>query len=140
MPIEIDLQWPFIFNRFDGHQTLAELDAYIKRMDDIHAQRKPYVGVSFLKKYNRDHDQVERIRKWMKDCEQATRDYCFASGIVSQSGGFRFLLGAIFLFKPMPCPHDVCGTFDEAVKFVKGHADKRGLVLPVPRKPWDDMP
>jgi hypothetical protein len=133
-------QWPFMFTRFDGEQSMDELDAYIRRVDAVHARHEPYVGITFLKKYSRDRPQLERIARWLKDCEAVTREYCLAAGMVNNSVGFRFILSSIFLIKPMPIPYQVCASFDDAVTFVRRHASDRGLVLPAVRKPWPDLP
>ena len=141
MSIELDVQWPYVFTRFDGAQTSADLDKYIARMDaEVHARKQPYVDVTFLKKYNRDKETVERMRKWIAETEHFTRERCLAIAMVNSSAGFRFVLSAIFVIQPMPCPYDVCGSFDEAVAFVQKEAGKRKLKLGTPRRPWPDMP
>jgi len=141
MSIELDVQWPYVFTRFDGIQTLPELDAYIARMDaEVHRREQPYVGVTYLKKYSRDKEVVERMQKWMAATRKLTREHCVAIAMVNSSTGFRFLLSAIFVIQSMPCPYDVCGTFDEALAFVQKHANKRGLALTAPTRPWPDLP
>jgi hypothetical protein len=133
-------QWPFLFTRFDGEQSMSELEAYIRRVDAMHARREPYVGISYLKRYSRERPHLERIARWLKDSETVTRQFCLATGMVNNSVGFRFLLSSIFLIKPMPCPYHVCGSFDDAVAFVRRHATEHGLVLPAARRPWPDLP
>jgi hypothetical protein len=141
MSIDLDVQWPYVFTKFDGVQTIPELDAYIARMDgEVHRRREPYVGVTYLKKYSRDKEVVDRMRKWMAATEKVTRERCLGIGMVNSSTGFRFLLSAIFVIQPMPCPYEVCGTFDDALAFVTQQATKRGLKLAAPRRPWPDLP
>jgi hypothetical protein len=141
MAIDLVLdQWPFVFTRFDAEQSIEELEAYIRKMDSVHARRDRYVGVTFLKRYSRDRPQLERIARWLKETDQFTREFCVGVGMVNNSVGFRFLLSTIFLIKPMPCPYQVCATFDDAVAFVRRQASDRGMVLPAARKPWPDLP
>jgi hypothetical protein len=141
MAIDLVLdQWPIMFTRFDGEQSIAQLESYIRRVDDVHKRRERYVGITFLKRYSRDRPQVERIARWLKDSDQMTREFCIAAGMVNNSVGFRFLLSTVFLIKPMPCPYQVCATFDDAVAFVRRHAAEKGMVLPQARKPWPDLP
>jgi hypothetical protein len=140
MSISLDVQWPWVFSRFDGEQSIDELEAYIQRMTrEVHGRRLPYFGISYMKRYNRDSAQVDRIRRWMKESEEATREHCVATGIISASSGFRFLLGAIFLVQRMPVPYKVCATFDEAVAFVRTKA-RTGMAAVEPRRPWGDLP
>jgi hypothetical protein len=105
----------------------------------VHARRERYVGISYLKRYSRDRVHVERVAKWIKDTEEVTRTCCMAAGMINTSTGFRFLLSAIFLIKPMACPYHVAGTFDEAVTFVRRAAGDRGMNLPKIVNPWDDL-
>jgi hypothetical protein len=141
MSIDLNLdQWPFVLTKFNGEQSSAELDAYIRRMDQVHARKEPYVGISYLKRYSRERQQVERIARWIKESEPLTRAYCLGVGMINASIGFRFVLSGLFLIKPMPCPYQVCSTFDEAVRFVRQQADQHGLTLPAARRPWDDVP
>jgi hypothetical protein len=76
----------------------------------------------------------------MKDCEEATRLWCIGAGIISHSPVFRFVLSGVFLFRPMPCPYQVCGGFDEAMKFVRDEAAKRRILLPPLKNPWPELP
>ncbi len=141
MSIELDVQWPYVFTRFDGVQTLPELDAYIARMDaEVHRRKQPYVGVTYLKKYSRDKQVVERMQKWVAATETFTREHCVAIAMVNSSAGFRFLLSAIFLIQSMPCPYEVCASFADAIAFVDKQAARRGLKLSAPRRPWPDVP
>jgi hypothetical protein len=141
MSIELDVQWPYVFTRFDGVQTLADLDAYIARMErEVHQRKQPYLGVTYLKKYSRDKEVVARMQKWMAATKSFTRDYCVAIAMINSSTGFRFLLSAIFVIQSMPCPYEVCATYSEAIAFVDKQADKRGLPHKPPKPPWPDAP
>jgi hypothetical protein len=141
MPIDLVLdQWPFVLTKFDGEQSGKELEAYIQRMSQVHARKERYVGISYLKRYTRDRPVVERIARWLKESESVTKEYCLGVGMISDSMGFRFVLSGLFLIKPMPCPYQVCPSFEDAVAFVRQEADKKRLVLPVARRPWDDLP
>jgi hypothetical protein len=141
MPIDLVLdQWPFVLTKFDGDQSQAELEAYIQRMNQVHARKQRYVGISYLKRYSRERPHVERIARWLKESEEVTREYCLGVSMINASIGFRFVLSGIFLIKPMPCPYHVCATFEEAVTFVRRQADEKRLPLPVARRPWNDVP
>ncbi len=66
----------------------------------------------------------------MKETEANVRAYCIGTGIVTQSLGFRFLLSAIFVVKPLACSYEVCGSFDKALGFIRHVSASRGLKLP----------
>jgi|GEM_PF-1710741 len=133
-------QWPMVFTCFDGENTVEELDVYIRVFDKIHLSKRPYATISWMRNYSRDPKQVERVRRWMKESEGDTRAYCVGTGIITQSMGFRFVLSAIFVVKPLPCPYDVSSSFDKALTFIRDASDKRGLKLPAQINcPWPGL-
>jgi hypothetical protein len=78
--------------------------------DEVHARRQPYVGITFMKRYVRGRAITDRMGRWLKETEDATRKYCLAAGLISQSATFRFALSAVF-------PHSadglsVCGQWE----------------------------
>jgi hypothetical protein len=141
MAIQLNLdQWPIVFTKFDGRQTLEELEHYIQSVNEVHARRQRYVGINYMKRYSSDAAQIARARRWLQETEQVTRDYCVACSMISESTGFRFVLSAIFVVKPMVCPYVVCGTFAHAEEFVRRIASARGLRLPSHiRNPWPEL-
>jgi hypothetical protein len=143
MPIDVDVgQLPFFFSRWDGVHTVDELDAFIGQLRAVHRRKQPYASIAFMKDYSsgRTPEIRARMTSWLKESEPALRDYCLGSGIISRSTGFRFVLSWVFLIKSLPCPHQVCGNFDDTVTFLQQEAKKRGLTLPSPQRPWSDLP
>jgi len=138
--IEIQVQPGIVFSKFDGEQTAEELERYIGRFAEVHARGKPYVGVNWMKRYARNKATTDRMGRWMKETEEVTRHLCIAAAIITTSPTFRFVLSTVFLVKPMVCPYVVCGSFQEAERFVRAEAHKRRLTLP-PRilNPWPDL-
>jgi hypothetical protein len=122
--------WPVLLVKFDGEQTMRDVDYFIAEMNAVQARKEPYASISLMRKYSNERSQVQRVAHWMKETAAATREYCVGTGIVSKSLGFRFLLTSIFLIKPMPCPYQVCSSFDEALAWVRKLADARGLAVP----------
>jgi hypothetical protein len=131
MAIDADLRyWPLVYARFDGKQTVEEVDDYFRRMGEVHARKKPWVSVVFMNDYARDPRVLRRVAQGMKDTEEAVRQYCLGVAMVSASSGFRFVLSSVFLIQPMVCPYVVVGTLDEAHKYVAQKAAERGLTIP----------
>jgi hypothetical protein len=137
MAIDVDLRaWPLIFARFEGGQTVQEVDGYFARMAEVHARKKPWVGICFMNDYARDPRVLRRMAQGMKENDEAVRQYCAAVAMVAQSVGFRFVLGSVFLLQPMVCPYTVSGSYAEALAFVAQKAGERGLVLPRAQPSW----
>jgi len=129
--------FPLVLVKFDADQTMEDCQRFMDAMDAIHRRKRPYISVSYMRRYNTDREQVRRVAEWMKANAELTRELCVATGIVTRSLGFRFLLTSIFLIRPMPCPYQVCGSFAEALAFVRKEAGLRGLAVPSVPNVWD---
>jgi hypothetical protein len=134
-------QFPFVFTKVDGHTSPEDMEHHIGEVAKLFARKKPFVQVTWLKTYVRNPELNTRVARWFKESRQDMKSYCLAVGHVCTSGAFRFGLSAVFLISPLPCPHSVDATFDEAMAFVRKHAAKRGLPLPAEvRRPWEGIP
>ena len=129
--------WPVVLVKFDADQTMADTDRFMRAFDELHAKKQPYVSISYMRRYARDRDQVQKVAEWMKRTAEDTRRYCLATGIITQSLGFRFLLTSIFLVRPMSCPYRVCGSFADALAFVTAKATEHGLTIPSVPNLWN---
>jgi hypothetical protein len=137
MAITLDLsRLPLVLTEFDGELTMAEVEEYIARMDEVRARRRPYVSVAWIRRYTRSAAQMERFGRWFKESEAVARECSLGTALISRSTGFRFALAAIFLIRPLASPYLVCGTWAEAIAYVRGQAGRRGLVLPEVACPW----
>jgi hypothetical protein len=128
--------WPVVLVKFDADQTMDDCERFIGAMDSIHRRREPYASISYMRRYNSDRQQVRRVAEWMKASAADTERWCIGNGIITRSLGFRFLLSSIFLVKPLVCPYQVCGSFDEAWRFVAEKGRKRNLTIPPVPNLW----
>jgi len=140
--IEVNLeQWPVVFAKFDGKQSLEDMKTYIDEMSQVYRRQQPFVAVTWLKRYASGPDQVSLFGRWMMETEPDARAYTAAACIVTQSNGFRFVLSALFLIRPLPVPYIVSSSFADALRFARGEAFKRGLRLSRElHAPWPDAP
>jgi hypothetical protein len=129
-------QLPLVLVKWDGPQTDADLDAYIASFEAIHRLKRPFATISWMKRYSSNRAHTRRLAEWMKQCDQATRDYCVCTAMIAESMGFRFILSSVFLIKPLSIPYQVVATFDEAATYVRDECGKRGLELPRTIKPF----
>jgi hypothetical protein len=140
MPIQVDEIAGVVFTKFEGEQSAADWEAYIRRYDSIHARGLPYVGINWMKSYSRDRAITQRVGRWLKETETLTEVLCAGSALINTSAAFRFVLSAVFLIKPLVCPYQVCGTFAEAEAFARKVAPQKRIVLPPRLKcPWPDL-
>jgi hypothetical protein len=119
-------QWPVVFLKLDGQQTAADMEKYISSFNALYERKQPFSVVAYLKAYSADTGIVTRIGKWFKETEPMIKQYWVSNAMVTRSAGFRFLLSALYLVKPLPIPSRVCATPDEAVAFTKAQWTVRG--------------
>jgi hypothetical protein len=120
-------QWPVVFIRVDGEQTTADFEAYIAAFNQIYERQLPFSIVTWVKKYSARSEIIARVGKWFKETEPLIRKYWVSNAMVSGSAGFRFLLSAVYLVKPLPISSRVCATPDEALTFTRTRWADRGL-------------
>jgi hypothetical protein len=133
-------RWPLVFARWDGDQTVDDVERHIARMEEIHRRKQPWVSLNYMKQYSRDPAVIRRVARWMRETGPMTRRYCAGVALVSPSGGFRFFLSSVFLISPLPCPHDVFGNYDDALSYLRNKLSDVGVSLPCADAPWSDVP
>jgi hypothetical protein len=128
-------QWPIVFIKIDGETTTADFEAYIAAFNKMYEKQQPFSIVTYLKKYNAKTEIVARVGKWFRETEPLIKRYWVSNAMVSHSAGFRFLLSAVYLVKPLPISSKVCATPEEAVAFTKASWTGRHLPQNV-HWPW----
>ncbi len=135
-PIVVNIdQWPVVQAVWDGEQSDADIDAYIRDTLACYARRQPFVTITWMKKYSATSEHRRRIAELMKQTEGEVKNFSVCSAIIAPSAGFRFVLSTVLLLKPMATPYKVCASFQEALPFVREHARNRKLALPPLLKP-----
>jgi hypothetical protein len=124
-------QWPVVFIKIDGEHTVADFEAYIAAFNKIYEKQQPFSIVTWVKKYSAKTEIVARVGKWFKETEPLIRKYWVSNAIVSPSAGFRFLLSAVYLVKPLPISSSVYATPEEAVAFTRASWAGRTLTATV---------
>lgn len=52
MAIDLDLRnWPLVFTRFEGSQTIEDVDGDFERTASIHERKQPWMSVAFMNGY-----------------------------------------------------------------------------------------
>jgi len=134
-------QWPVVFAKLDGEQTVADLQAHFAEFEAVLGRKQRFAQITWLKSYSRDPELNKTTAKWFKQREKAMKETCVGVAHISSSLGFRFVLSTVFLLKPLPVPYTVSPSFADAMEFVRGQASKYGLALPADvKRPWADMP
>jgi hypothetical protein len=78
---------------------------------------------------------------WMKQHAARIRDVTVGCAFIIPSGLVRGILTAILWIQPLPCPHEVVATLDEALAWGAQRLSERGLSIPVgARFKWSGQP
>jgi len=133
--------FPVIFTKFDGDQTIQDIDDYWAQIERVHRRKELFVSINWMKRHSRELALVKHMGECVKRNDAGTRANCACTAMITDSLGFRFLLSSMFLVHPLPVPYIVSPSTLDAIKFCRTEAAKRGLVLPERLgSPWPDAP
>lgn len=112
-------QWPVCFIKIDGEMTPADFEGYISAFNAFYRRDERFSIITWVKRFAPNTEITSRVGRWFKETEPLIRQHWVSNAMVSQSAGFRFLLSAVNLIKPLPTASKVCATHDEAIEFTR---------------------
>jgi len=121
-------QWPVCFFKLEGEQSYEDYESYIQAFNRFYERKEPFCIISYIKSYRSKPELISRTGRWFKETEPLIKKYWVSNAMLSESAGFRFLLSAVFLIKPLVIPSRVCATSAEAMSFTRGELRQRGVV------------
>ncbi len=116
---------------FEGVPTDEEFRDYLRGIDRIIAEKRPYAHVLDASRAGptpASHRQMQT--EWMKQNKLLIKAHCRGTAFVFASASLRFVLSAIFLVQPMPCPYLVTGSTPEAVSWCASQLRAAGVHVP----------
>jgi hypothetical protein len=126
-----DTYWPLIVFRFSGQVSMAELDNYLKWQAEMVARCLP--NASLVLTENLRMWEMPVLRKqamWIKEHEQLLRKYSLGAALVITSPVVRGMLKALLWMQPMPQPHFVCSSPEEALVWLRDRFRTARVNLP----------
>jgi hypothetical protein len=119
--IQIDQRrWPIVVFTFRGVVTPAELEEYLQTSERILAKGERYAGVVLADEVKPlDVPLMRRQAAWIKEHEAALRRQSLGVAFVIGSPMIRGVLRAILWLQPMPQPHTLVSTEEEAIAWVR---------------------
>ena len=123
-PIVIEKQGPLIITTFWGKATDAEYAAYLDEMTAIiertrHQPQRQVVINDTTRWLNSNAVQRRMQADWMLKYDAEMRFKTAGVAFVITSSLVRAGLNAIFWFAPLPCPHKIVATLEEAVAWAE---------------------
>jgi hypothetical protein len=125
-------QPPIVLTVFNGEQSEADVEAYVREMDEIYDGGAPFVGVTFMLRYRPDIAHIKRMAQWTRERREVFARVCRALVIVAPSAGFRFLFSTLLMLSPLPMPYTIVSSVDEAMDWITREVPKH-TAAPIPR-------
>lgn len=117
-------RFPVIIVTFEDTVPDAEFDAYLARLDAHVARRIRCAFVFDATRAGRSSaTQRRKQADWMRANEHVLRTYSAGYAFVISSPLIRGALTAILWLQPMPAPHVVVPTFEEAERWARGQLE-----------------
>ena len=132
--IDIDERhWPLVVYRFRGGVSLAELEAYLQRQDELLARQQPTASAVLTEGAKLWETPVlRRQAEWIKQNQDLLRRYSVGAALVLHSPIVRGMLKAILWMQPMPQPHVVCATVPDALAWLRERLSRANLHFELP--------
>ena len=130
--IEVDDRyWPVVLFRFAGQVTLAELNDYLAKMEQLLDRPGRSSGLVVHQSARAwDSAMVRRQAAWMKSHAERIREKSLGVALVVTSPILRGILRAILWIQPMPQPHKVFGDIPSALAWLSERLASAGLRMP----------
>jgi hypothetical protein len=123
--------WPLVLIQYRGVVSLSDLNGSISELDRVLDRRQPFVSIGDISELRMPGpDVMRRNASWYKDNDGALRSYCLGAATIATQATVRGILKAANFLHPLPQPHLVVQTFDEALEFVERKLAERKLTLP----------
>ncbi len=135
MPIQVDQSYlPAILVSYEGAPTDEEFDAHLETLRASLTARdaRPRVVITDAT-LSEPAPATQRRRQaaWMKENAPLLRRLMIGCAFVIPSPVVRGILTAILWVQPLPSPHVVCATLDEALDWTDEKLRASGLALPL---------
>lgn len=126
-----ETHWPLVVFTFGGHITAEELENYLKASERMLARNEKYIGLVLTERMAPlELPLMRRQAAWIKQHHASLREQSLGVALVISSPMLRGVLKAILWLQPMPQPHTVCSTAEEALAWIKIRTRTRKLELP----------
>jgi hypothetical protein len=112
--------WPLVVFRFSGDVSMAELEAYLKRQEEMTARQERTASLVLTENLKMWETPVLRQQaQWVKEHYDVLQRLSLGAAQVIRSPVIRGMLKAVLWLQPMPQPHVVTATVEEALAWLK---------------------
>src|SRR5256885_16434994 len=112
--------WPLVVFRFEGAITMAQLEEYLKRQEDLSARQSQTVALVLTKNLRMWETAVlRRQAEWLKQHRDEVARMSLGAALVIESPIVRGMLKALLWLQPMPQPHFVTNSIAPALAWLR---------------------
>jgi hypothetical protein len=122
--------WPIVLATFDGQQSDEDVEHYIRRMNEVHARREPFVALTVARSYAHNFAHVRRLGAWARSTMPIQKEFCKGAAIVVPSSSGRFLISSFLLIFVPPFPMVVKDDLRSALVWVKERLVQANMLVP----------
>jgi hypothetical protein len=126
-------RWPLVVFRFSHEVTLSQLEAYLARQEEMLLRRERSASLVIVESLRMwEPAVVKRQAAWIKEHHDELRRASIGVALVMTSPLARGILKAVLWMQPMPQPHKVCSSVEEALRWVAGRFADARMKVEVP--------
>jgi hypothetical protein len=133
--ISVDMaRWPLVVYRFAGEVTMSQLEAYLARQEEMLRRPDRSASVVLVESLRMWETAVaKRQAAWIKEHQDELRRASLGVALVMTSPLARGMLKAVLWMQPMPQPHKVCATVEEALDWIKARFVEARIPVDLPK-------
>jgi hypothetical protein len=125
-----DSHWPLVVSTFGGTVTLRELDHYLEGMGSLLASGERSIALVVAEELQPfEFASIRRLALWSQANDPRIRAQSIGVAFVLPSLMTRGLLRAVLWMHPMPQPHAVFSTIEEAMAWVRETVRRAGIEM-----------
>jgi hypothetical protein len=126
-----DRHWPVVIFRFPDRVTMADLEAYLAKAEQLLDRGGRSAGLVLNQRLMTwDTAIMRRQSEWMKRHADRLREHSLGVALVLTSPLQRGLLKAILWMQPMPQAHHVTADVADALRWIGERLHSAGLDMP----------
>lgn len=126
-----DRHWPLVIYRVRGQLRGEVFERYLRSYEVLLSRKEQYVIVFDASQGKAlEVAELKAHAAWIRVNQERLGRYNVGIAFVISSALVRGALAAILWLQPMPSPHTVVPSFDEALLWAMAQAQASGLVLP----------
>jgi hypothetical protein len=113
-------EWPVAEYKFDGQQTVDDIEYLVNCWDAVANRRTTFVFITKIDSFKPEISHVKPLAKWAMANMDLLKAHCRGNAIVSDRAmAAQLLLNAFLILAPLPYPTKIFSTDEDARAWAK---------------------